>query len=91
MTNLHWFCKPCNSGARKLLVNFIKLNERICQVQMEQKIAKVDCAKLNERVEKIEIFTERVEMENLNERKSAEIGMYDSVPRRGYRESTCKH
>ena len=35
---------------------------------MEQKIAKVDFAKLNERVEKIEKFAEKVEMENLNER-----------------------
>jgi len=32
MTNLHWFC-----GARKLLVNFSRLNERICQVELDLK------------------------------------------------------
>ena len=24
MTNLHWFCEQCNSGARKLLVNWMR-------------------------------------------------------------------
>ena len=65
VTNLHWFCEPYNNDVRKFLVNFSKLNERICQIELEQKIAKVNCVKLNERVEKIEKFNE---MEKLNER-----------------------
>jgi len=61
MTNLHWFCEPCNNGARKLLVNFSRLNKTICQVELELKISKVECAKLTEKVEKIEKLNERVE------------------------------
>ena len=43
------------------------MNERICLIELvEQKNTKVDCAKLNERVEKIKKLNKR--MEKLNER-----------------------
>jgi len=38
MMSLYWYCEPCNNGARKLLGNFSKLNERICQLELEQKL-----------------------------------------------------
>jgi len=53
MTNLHWFCEPCNNGACKLLGNLSRLNERICQVELELNISKTECAKLNEKVERL--------------------------------------
>jgi len=66
MTNLHWFCEPCNNGARRLFVNLGKLNERMSQVEVDLKMSKAEYAKLNERMEKMEKLHERVETENLN-------------------------
>ena len=45
-----------------------KMNERILQIELEQKITKADCAKLNERIDEIEKLNEKVETEKLNER-----------------------
>jgi len=40
MTNLHWFCEPCNNGACKLLVNFSRQTREFVRLSRTKKLAK---------------------------------------------------